>query len=226
MNTSETGYEKNLSIYEQMLDELNAPTANYNPPLARLSIENLETRVEPTKAALKVVNSCQSDYIFAVNNRQNAYDDMEQRITQVNTSLPLFEPDARTMADFKSVYSKVKGYSAISQQGYEHLKENFEAYLALLKKVSNYSTTDEKLSLEALDSLDTQLGDYNKAVSEADATLSSARDARNQLMYDEETGIVPLCKSVKQYYKSAEGVNGVMFKRFVALMKPLRVIKS
>lgn len=222
MNTSETGYEKNLSIYEQMLDEIKSPTVNYAPPLANLSPENLQTHVDPTAAALKDVNSALADYTFAVNDRQNAYDDMKKRITQVNTSLPLFKLDNRTMADFKSVYDKVKGYSTNSELGFEHLKENFEEYLLLLKKLNNYTPTDPDLMVEALETLDTQLGVDNKAVSEADATLTSARDARNQLMYDEETGIVPLCKSVKQYYKSAEGINGIMYKRLVSLMKPLR----
>lgn len=222
MNTSETGYEKNLSIYEKMLDEIALPTANYNPPIDTLSLANLQSHVAPAQASLQAVNSALTDYTFDVNERQNAYSTMSTRITQVNTSLPLFKPDARTLADFKSIYDRIKGYSANSEQGYEHLKQNFEEYLLLLKKVKNYTPSDPNLTIEALDNLDTELGVNNAQVSQAEAVLSSARMARNEQMYDGETGIVPLCKSVKQYYKSVEGVNGVMFKKLVALMKPLR----
>ncbi|PTN08937.1 hypothetical protein [Mangrovibacterium marinum] len=222
MNTSETGFEKNLSIYEQMLDEIQSPTANYNPPVAQMSVETLQAHVDPARAALRTVTQTQADYTFAVNDRQAAYDDMNKRITQVNTALPLFGVSARTLADFKSVYDKLKGYSTVSEMGFEHLKENFGEYLMLLKKVTNYAPTDPDLTVEALESLESQLDDQNQAVSQSDAALSSARDTRNQLMYDEQTGLVPLCKDVKQYYRSVEGVNGVMYKRLVSLMKPLR----
>ena len=222
MSTSESGFDKNLSLYEQMLEEIKPSTANYNPPVESLSLETLESYVEPMKISLGKVKQCEGDYTFAINARQAAYDDMKKRITRVNDLLPLLKLDSRTMTDIKSAYNRIRGYSANSEQGFEHLKENFQSYLVLLKLITTYQTNDPQLSIEALDALDTELAAKDKAVSETDSALSSARDERNQLMFNKQTGIVPCCKSVKQYYRSQEGFNGVLFKRLVTLLSSLR----
>jgi len=222
MSTSETGFEKNLSLYEQMITELEADSENYTPPIEKLSIDTLKSNVAPLQAALDDVNTCLADYTFAVNERQADYTDMEKRITQVNDLLPLLGVETRTIADMKSVYDKVKGYSSNSEQGFDHLKKNFDSYLAMLKKISIYRSNEPTLTIEALTTLSADLEIKNKATSTTDSAVSSARRKRNELMYNEETGIVPLCKNVKQYYKVKEGVNGAMYQRLVALLRPMR----
>ena len=151
MTTSQTGFEKNLSLYEQMIAELKAETANYAPPLDKLSILNLKANVAPVNTALSSVRDGLTNYSFAV-----------------------------------------------------------------------YGSNEPELTIEALDELSADLQLKNTAVAATDASLANAREQRNQLMYDLQNGIVPLSKSVKQYYKSKEGVNGVMYKRLVALLKPMR----
>ncbi|WP_163715351.1 hypothetical protein [Mangrovibacterium lignilyticum] len=222
MTTSETGHEKNLSLYEQMIAELKTETADYNPPIDKLSMLNLEANVAPVAATLSAVRSCLADYTFAVNDRQTVYADMEKRVTRVNDLLPMLGVDALTIADMKTFYDKIKGYAANSTQGFEHLKEYFDSFLSMLKKISLYATNDPTLSTTALDTLSADLQVKNNATANTDAALNNARELRNQAMYNPQNGIVPLSKSVKQYYRSKEGVKGIMYKRLVALLKPMR----
>ena len=222
MTTSETGYDKNLSLFEQLLAILKESTSNYVAPVAILSIANLESRVAPMQTSLQQTKEKLAVYTLAVNARQSVYEEMEKRITRAFDLLPVLGIDVRTTSDLKSAYDKVKGYTANSEQGFENLKKNFDRFVELLKLTPAYLPTDSLLQVEALEVLSELLDTRNKAVIAADSALSSARIVRNELMYQAETGIVPVCRLVKQYYRSQEGVNGITYKRLVALLKPLR----
>lgn len=222
MATSEIGYDKNFALYQQILTILKEPGSNYQPPVSSLSIATLESYAAPMSSALNLAKDCLADYQLAVNPRHAAYDDMEKRLTRINDLLPLLGIDARTLADAKLYYDKVKGYSANSEQGFENLKKNFDSYLALLKKIPAYQPTDPQLAVDALQQLASSMGILNQAVVQADTALTAARNQRNELMYNEATGLVPLCKKVKQVYRSQEGMQGIHYKQLVALLKPLR----
>ncbi|MFV0376232.1 MAG: hypothetical protein ACK5JD_02890 [Mangrovibacterium sp.] len=222
MPTLESGLDKNLALYQQVLTLLKEPDWDYQAPVSNLTIDKLETYVAPMSAALGTAKDRLADYQLAVAPRHAAYEDMKARLTRINDLLPLLGIDERTLANAKLYYDKVKGYSANSEQGFENLKKNFESYLALLKKLPAYQPTDAPLTVAALQQLNASMDSLNQAVAQTEADLTTARNQRNELMFNDNTGIVPLCKKIKQVYRSKEGLRGIHYKQLVALLKPLR----
>ncbi len=222
MNTSESGYEINLSLFQQMLNEIIAQGANYNPPVANLSLENLQLLVDPVKTVLANVTEGLTTYTLAVNSRQEAYELMKTRVKKIKGFLELFNLDDRIMADIKSVYDKIMGYSTNSVQGYDHLEENFKAFVSFLENLEAYQVNDAELTIESLEVLADELENKTLTVSSASATLAASRNERDQLMYESSTGIVSLARKVKHYYKAVQGSKGIMYKRLVSLLAPMR----
>lgn len=92
-----------------------------------------------------------------------------------------------------------------SQQSYDQLIQHFDGLISVLASEPSYSPNETALQIITLQTKSQALKDANQVVSTAHTNVSNTRIERNQILYQEETGLVPIAADVKKYTKSVYG---------------------
>jgi len=113
---------------------------------------------------------------------------------------------------------------SVSQMSFDNRVNNFEKLIETLKSEPKYTPNETDLQISTLETLFADLGTKNTAVKDSFEPLDNARIARNEILYNEETGLVQTAKDVKSYVKSAFGVSSPRYKqisniRFTVIQK-------
>src|SRR5690606_36918357 len=100
-----------------------------------------------------------------------------------------------------------------SQQSYDSLIEHFSKLITLLSTEPTYVPNENELKIATLNTLLTTLKNTNTAVINAYTTVSNARIARNQSLYNPVNGLCETAKEVKKYVKSLFGATSPQYKQ-------------
>ena len=99
-----------------------------------------------------------------------------------------------------------------SQMSFDSRLDNFDKLIKLLSSIPAYAPNEADLKVEALTALYNDLKAKNMAVINAETPLSTARIARNEVLYKQNTGIVDITVDVKNYVKSVFGATSPQYK--------------
>ena len=234
-STSETGHAKNVANFEKLVAETSAFGETFNPSKATLKLTALNTQLATARAAIAAVNSAEPAYKNAVSARDAAFAPLGKLITRVNNALKASDTTTQEDESALTLVRKLQGRRATakkteeekkasaaegkeiveissSQMSFDSRLDNFDKLIKLLSSIPAYTPNEADLKVEALTALYNDLKAKNMAVINAETPLSTARIARNEVLYKQNTGIVDISVDVKNYVKSVFGATSPQYK--------------
>ena len=234
-STSETGHAKNVANFEKLIAETSAFGETFNPSKATLKLTALNTQLATAKAAIAAVNSAEPAYKNAVSARDAAFAPLGKLITRINNALKASDTTVQEDESALTLVRKLQGRRATakktedekkalaaegkevveissSQMSFDSRLENFDRLIKLLSSIPAYAPNEADLKVEALTALYNDLKAKNMAVINAEIPLSTARIARNEVLYKQNAGIVDITVDVKNYVKSVFGATSPQYK--------------
>lgn len=236
-STSEIGHAKNVANLETLISFCTGYGAAYNPNKPSLKLPALNTLHTNSQTALDDVAAVMPDYINAVNAREIAFEPLSRLVTRVINALDASNVPNQTVADAKTYARKIQGRRSspkipddpntpedeslnsisASQMSYDNRLANFNSLIQLLASLPAYAPNEADLTVASLTALYTTLQTANTAVITATTPVSSARIARNNVLYKPNTGLIEIVTDVKKYVKSVFGAVSPEYKQLSAL---------
>ena len=99
-----------------------------------------------------------------------------------------------------------------SQQSFDARLDTFDKQIKLLASIPSYTPNEVELQIATLQALHADLQQKNAMIITQTIPVNSARIARNEVLYNTETGLVALAQDVKNYAKSVFGVSSANYK--------------
>ena len=234
-STSETGHAKNVANFEKLVAETSAFGTAFNPSKAALKLAELNAQLATARAAIAAVNSAEPAYKNAVSARDAAFAPIGKLITRINNALKASDTTIQEDESALTLVRKLQGRRATakktedekkaaaaegkeiveissSQMSFDSRLDNFDRLIKLLSSIPAYAPNEADLKVEALTALYNDLKAKNMAVINAETPLSTARIARNEVLYKQNTGIVDITVDVKNYVKSVFGATSPQYK--------------
>lgn len=232
---SEAGHIKNVTNFEILVTFVTNLGTAYKPSRDELKQSELNTLLTAAQNALADVNNKLSNSTDAVNQRETAFSSLSKLTTRVGNAFAVCDVDQTTIDDVKAVIRKIQGKRAASQpdenptddgapkprssgqMGYDDRVENFDQLVSQLENQNKYTPNETELQITALNDVLINLRAKNSLVINTNANLSNARLARNNILYDENKGLVKIAGDVKKYIKSVFGATSPQSKQISGL---------
>ena len=227
---SDKGNAKNVVSFESLTVLLNDFGDFYNPVNEKLKIPALKSLLVKGKDAITEVQNYFTVYAKAVDAREDAFEPLNKLITRVKNALKACGTTTRTIETAQTFFRKIQGTRAVrklteeelktladqgkeitqisaSQMSYDSRLDNFAQLINILANTQEYTPNEEDLQVAYLNNLYETLRELNTTVMTNDIKLSTARKERNKILYDPDSGLVPIAFMVKTYIKSIYGVS-------------------
>ena len=233
-STSETGHAKNVANFEELVTLCKGYGPTYNPANPNLVTTALDTLLSNAKSSLSALNATLPQWINAVNQRENLFKPLSELTTRIISALAASGASKQIVNDAKAIARKLKGMRAssksnttadtentetapktisASQMSYDSRVENFDKLVKLLELQPEYAPNESDLAIAGLNTLLTQMRDANTNTINTYSSVSSARLNRNNILYNEDTGLVQIAANVKLYVKSIFGATSPEYKQ-------------
>ena len=232
---SESGHAKNVANFDTLLTYVTGYGTVYNPSKTTLKLPALQALSTSAKTAINAVNAALPAYSNAVAARETAFDPLSKLTTRVMNALRATDTTESVDENARTLVRKIQGIRATpkktdeeklalkaegkevsevssSQMSYDNRLDNFDKLIKLLSSIPAYAPNEPDLKVEALTALYNDLKAKNMAVINAETPLSTARIARNEILYKQNTGIVDISVDVKNYVKSVFGATSPQYK--------------
>ena len=220
-STSEVGHAKNVANLQKLTEQVSVYTL-YNPPVASLSVPNLQTLYTTAVAKLSEVEEKRNANKNAIALRQNAFENLKPTATRIINLLDILGLPEGTLNQAKTLNRTIQGTNkkpkttppppegagagaSTSRQSYTQQAENFGILLQLLATIPAYTPNEEDLMLENLTTYHRSLVSTTQPVDQTEAELNVKLIERNQILYTEGTGLYDIAQNVKKYVKSIYG---------------------
>ncbi len=232
---SETGHVINISNFKLMIDTCTAFGAVYNPSNSKLTAANMTTLWSAADTAHQVLTAAIQNSKEPINKREILFKPARKLVTQTLNYFISTEASDEIKRDAKGLADRFRGYKAkkhsnskdkASDVSKSHLSyvmraDTFRQLVDLYNSDVNYSPNETGLTVAALTAICTEMKSLNDNVGTILAPIENARIARNELLYDKETGLVDTALACKKYVRGAFGkssaeakqVGGIMFRR-------------
>lgn len=232
-STSEVGYAKNVANFADLITYCTAYGTTYNPSKTALQITSLETLLTTAQTELANVATAKNAFDTVTGNRQLAFEPLKSLATKIFNYLSVTDASAQTIEDAKTINNKLQGRRAktitepippeengesqntvsVSRQSYDMLTENFSAYIDLVSSVPSYTPNETELTPVSLTTYLGELQTANTDVINAEVAYSNARISRNNVLYEDNTGLVNIALDVKKYVKAIFGATSPQYKQ-------------
>ena len=220
-STSEVGHAKNVANLQKLTEQVSVYTL-YNPPVASLSVPNLQTLYTTAVAKLSEVEEKRNANKNAIALRQTAFENLKPTATRIINLLDILGLPEGTLNQAKTLNRTIQGTNkkpkttppppegagagaSTSRQSYTQQAENFGILLQLLATIPAYTPNEEDLMLENLTTYHRSLVSTTQPVDQTEAELKVKLIERNQILYTEGTGLYDIAQNVKKYVKSIYG---------------------
>ena len=234
----ETGHVKNVANFETTSIILTGLGADYAPPQALITLAALQTFLTQAKAVLTEVDTAQAEKTIAVDEVQEEFKDLDKyavnikRNAEIELNDPAFTADLQTIVNKFSPPGRKTGLpddpltpdideSQTASSQSQRSRDNQIAHLAdinsLLKSRDDYATTETAYQTATIEAKITSLTAKNNAAKAAIAALGNKLDARDALLYNEETGIIPRIKLIKTYLTLKFGKTSAAYQQINSL---------
>lgn len=231
----ETGHAKNAANFQTLIAFVTGYGASYNPSNASIQLPNLIAAGAAANAAIANLNSLLPNYSNATAAREEAFAPLSKLSTRIFNSLKATNAIEQVIANAETNHRKLTGRRAsakiteaeklalaaegkevnqvsASQQSFDARLDTFDKQIKLLASIPSYAPNEVELQIATLQALYADLLQKNTTVITQTIPVNSARIARNEALYNPETGVVALAKDVKNYAKSLFGVSSANYK--------------
>ena len=224
-STSEVGHAKNVANLQKLTEQVAVYTL-YNPPVATLSVVNLQTLYTTAVAKLSEVEDKRNTNKNAIALRQTAFENLKPTATRIINLLDILFLQEGTLNQAKTLNRKIQGTKnkpkpptenpengqpssdnpiSTSRQSYTQQAENFGILLQLLATIPAYTPNEDELKLTNLTPYHESLVSTTQTVDQTEAELNVKLIERDQIFYTEGTGLYSIALNVKKYVKGLYG---------------------
>lgn len=237
---SETGHAKNVANFETVTIILAGLGANYNPTQALILLAALQTKLAEAKDALNALDAWEAAKKVAVNERQAEYADIQKLAVNIKREAEVAVNDPAFTKDLQTIVRKFTGSAApgtpkptddpatpetdesktgksVSERSYDKLVSHFADLIALLKTQPSYKPNDAEIQIATLETKLAQMEAKNNAAKAAIAATGNGQDARDQILYDKDTGVIKLVKLIKTQLARKPGKDSAAYQHINAL---------
>jgi hypothetical protein len=228
-STSETGHAKNVSNFQTLIAYCKGYDKEYQPSNPAITVAALETLLQNAKAALNEVSQSKTGHVNATNARQQVFKPIKPLVTRAINALASSGAQKEIVADARTLVRKLTGKRAdtstpkegeessnknsVSQQSYDLQVEHFKSFRDILEAEPKYTPAEADLQIPTLTQKVTALEDVNNVLRDAEVLWSNKRNARKNILYHPETGLVATAALVKNYISSKYGATSPEFKQ-------------
>lgn len=234
----ETGHNKNAANLQTAITILTDLGGEYAPPQDLIELPALQALLTASQTALGEADTAQAAKTIAVDEVQAEFDGLPKyvvnikRQAQLELNDPAFTENLQTIVNKFSPASRTPivpddpsttdiDESRTSRSQSERSRDNQIAYLAdisaLLKTKPEYEADGTPYTVAAIDAKIAALRTKNNHAAATAAALASKLDARDAVMYDDQTGIIPRIKLLKTYLTLKFGKDSAAYQQINAL---------
>lgn len=227
-----------MANFETVTIILLALSTNYNPSQSLILLPALQTKLTAAKNALTAVDEAEAAKKVAVNERAAEFKDLDKLAVNIKRAAEVEVNDEAFTKDLQSIVRKFYGSRAgeapvddpatpdideslnthsVSARGFDNLVAYFADLIALLQTQPAYNPNDAEMKIAALETKLAALQAKNNAAKAADIALGNALDARDEILYHPETGIVKLVKLIKTHLARKPGKTSAAYQQINAL---------
>jgi hypothetical protein len=235
MAYNEAGHAVNVANFKELISVVESLGNQYAPPIPELTLDMLKKQALLLDNAMQVLNETSATHKKIINDRRLVYDSLNSLVTRVMGTLNFLGLEAKTIQDARAISNKVRGVSSskkqtapsegetasktvsTSQMSFEQRKNNFERLIALLQVERKYITNEEDLKIESLQNVVKSLAEHTTKAVDAEQQVVIARNNRDNLLYMEQTGAIPIGLRVREYIKSKYTTKSSEYKRVKAI---------
>ncbi|SDI14461.1 hypothetical protein SAMN05421846_104229 [Chryseobacterium taeanense] len=237
-SVSETGHSKNIANLQDLISFCTAYGDKYNPVKEELKISSLEVLYEDALLKLNDAQTKKTLFDNATNQRVEVFKELNPLATKVINALAVSETNPLMLSNAKSYNKKLQGRTkakpeteksgeetenptrtiSTSQQSYDSKINHFSNLIQVLEQSAAYNPNEEELKTSALQDKLADMKNKNTALIHANTEYSNARLSRDQVLYNDLTGLCQIAKEVKQYVKSVFGAISPQYKQISSIL--------
>lgn len=227
-SNSEVGHAKNVANLSLLISYVTAYGAIYNPAKAALTVASLNTLKTNAQNAIDDVSTKEGLRIDKTNARITAFSTLRSLATRILSATKASAVDKQVVADVNTLVRKIRGSRAgtitppapgepvtdttsVSQQSYDNLVQHLSDILNILSAQPGYNPNEADLQINGLKTYRDSLAAANTNVVSAATDVSNSRISRNDMLYNETTGLVIIASEVKAYVKSLFGASSPQY---------------
>jgi hypothetical protein len=235
---STTGHAKNVANFETVTIVLLALGAIYNPSQPLILLPALQARLTAAKNALTAIDEAEAEKKITGNERAAEFKGIAAFAVNIKREAEVAVNDEAFTRDLLTIVRKLRGGRAgeapvddpttpdineallahsVSSRDYDSLVSHFADLIALLRTQAAYDPNDPEITITALEAKLAALTAKNNAAKAAEAALGMATDARDELLYHPETGIIKLVKLIKTQLARKPGKSSAAYQQINAL---------
>ncbi|NOS90329.1 MAG: hypothetical protein HOP30_00250 [Cyclobacteriaceae bacterium] len=229
-------HTKNVEAFEKLLGICAGYGGKFNPAQEKLRMENMYQLLASGQGVLQKWSAAKTEHNNAGNAREVSYKGLGKlgvRIVGELKASPVLE---QTVNDAKSALRLIKGQRATSQApettttatapvevtatkrkakgtDYASMAQNFQQLVHTVAAEPAYQPEAADLTVGALNDKLQALRSNNSKLIQAWSSLNEARKKRDEVLYDQEKGLVSIAKAAKQKVKAIFGTTSTEYKQ-------------
>lgn len=234
----ETGHAKNVANFETTTIILNNLGAVYKPSQALILLSALQTKLAEAKSALAAVDAAAADKTISTDEVQAEFEGLDKYVVNIKRTVAVELNDEALNADLQNIANRFTSNTratglpddpltpdidesrtklSTSQRSRDNLIAHLADIAALLKNRTDYNPTDTQYTVAAIEAKIESLTAKNNAANASEAALGNAFDARDAVLYDDETGIIKRIKLIKTQLALNPGKQSAAYQQISAL---------
>lgn len=241
-NSNESSHAINANNFYQTLNVLDRHKEVYKPTNSAIQLKSLLPVKEMVEQCIEKVSVAQIAFKESVETRRLNYAEMDSRASRAINLLKSTDATAEQIKQGKALYDKYKSERvspkltgeqmmakaskdgaepkqkktvSVSQQGYVNKLSHFRQLCQFLKTVPAYKPLEADLTVESLTSFANMVDKLNNERNKLSEALALAIDARNKVMYSEDSSAYALASKVKAYVAGSASKDSAIYKELM-----------
>ena len=229
-STSEKGHAKNVANANLLNTFINELGAVYNPSNPKLLLANLQTIYTNSFSQQEAVNTLVAPYSVAVDGREIIFKPLNRELTKLRKAYKATEGVTQVqLEDFMTIVRKLKGLKkskdnpstdpkeeqdshSTSQMSYDQRTNTMDLLISLLQNTPNYSPNENEYKITTYQAKKTSMLQATQAVADTFVPLNSARNTRNNTLYNSDENLVDTFNKAKDYLFTILDSSSVQYK--------------
>ena len=229
-STSEKGHAKNVANANLLNTYIIELGAVYNPSNPKLFLANLQTIYTNSFSHQEAVNTLVAPYSVAVDGREIIFKPLNRELTKLRKAYKATEGVTQVqLEDFMTIVRKLKGLKkskdnnstdaneeqdshSTSQMSYDQRTNTMDLLISLLQNTPNYNPNEHEYKITTYQAKKASMLQATQAVVGTFVPLNSARNKRNNTLYNSDDNLVDTFNKAKDYLFTILDSSSVQYK--------------